>query len=106
MTIDPKTEIELEAAAFRRLVEHLRRRTDLQNIDLMIHGGFCRNCLGDWFRDAAAERGIALGKDEARARIYGMAPSVWKEKYQVPATPEQEAAFAATQKKHGDDGGA
>ena len=71
-TIDPKTETELEAAAFRRLVQHLRQRTDVQNIDLMILGGFCRNCLGDWYREAAVEKGIAIEKDEARARIYGM----------------------------------
>lgn len=98
--IDPKVQVELEAAAFRRLVEHLRQRTDVQNIDLMIHSGFCRNCLGDWYRDAAAEKGIALDKDEARARVYGMAPSEWKSKHQKEATPEQQAAFEASQKKH------
>jgi hypothetical protein len=99
--IDPKTETELEAAAFRKLVAHLRQRTDVQNIDLMIHGGFCRNCLGDWYREAAAEKGIALEKDEARARVYGMPPAEWRAKYQTEATPEQQAAFAAAQKKHG-----
>jgi hypothetical protein len=98
--IDPKTQIELEAAAFRRLVEHLRQRTDVQNIDLMIHSGFCRNCLGDWYKDAAAEKGIALDKDEARARIYGMPPAEWRAKYQKEATPEQQAAFAEAAKKH------
>jgi hypothetical protein len=98
--IDPKLQIELEAAVFRRLVEHLRQRTDVQNIDLMIHGGFCRNCLGDWYKDAAAEKGIALDKEEARARVYGMPQSEWKTKYQKEATPEQQAAFAASQKKH------
>ena len=98
--MDDKTRIELEAATFRHLVEHLRRRTDVQNIDLMISGGFCRNCLGDWFRDAAAEKGIALDKDEARGLIYGMPPSEWKNKYQKDATPQQLAAFAASQKTH------
>ena len=98
--IDPKTQTELEAAAFRRLVAHLRQRTDVQNIDLMILGGFCRNCLGDWYREAAAEKGITLDKDEARARIYGMPPAEWRAKYQKDATPEQQAAFAAAQKKH------
>ena len=100
-TIDPKTETELEAAAFRRLVQHLRQRTDVQNIDLMIHGGFCRNCLGDWYREAAAEKGIALDKDQARAHVYGMPTAEWRAKYQKEATPEQQAAFAEAQKKHG-----
>jgi uncharacterized protein len=70
--MDDKTRTELEAAVFRRLVEHLRGRTDVQNIDLMNLSGFCRNCLGDWFKDAAAERGIDVTKDDARARVYGM----------------------------------
>ena len=91
----------LEAAVFRRLVAHLQGRTDVQNIDLMIAGGFCRNCLGDWLKDAAAERGIDLSKDDARARVYGMAQSEWKAKYQAEATPAQLAAFAQSQKKHG-----
>lgn len=91
---------ELEAAVFRRLVAHLRARTDVQNIDLMIAGGFCRNCLGDWYRDAAAEKGIALDKDEARGIVYGMAPMEWKMRYQKEVTPEQLAAFAASQKTH------
>ena len=64
--MDDQTRIDLEAAVFRRLVAHLRARTDVQNIDLMIVGGFCRNCLGDWYREAASEKGVALGKDEAR----------------------------------------
>jgi hypothetical protein len=96
--MDDRTKEALEAAAFRRLVAHLQDRTDVQNIDLMITGGFCRNCLGDWYREAAAERGIALGKDEARSLVYGMAPEEWKAKYQKEATPEQQAAFAASQK--------
>jgi hypothetical protein len=88
----------LEAAVFRRLTAHLRQRTDVQNIDMMITAGFCRNCLGDWYREAAAEKGIALEKDEARALVYGMPPGEWKMKYQKEATPEQKAAFAASQK--------
>ena len=90
----------LEAAVFRRLVAHLQARTDVQNIDLMIAGGFCRNCLGDWYREAAAEKGIALDKDAARALVYGMAPAEWKQKYQKEASAEQKAAFAASQKAH------
>jgi hypothetical protein len=96
--MDDRTKEALEAAAFRRLVAHLRDRTDVQNIDLMIAGGFCRNCLGDWYREAAAERGLTLRKDEARSLVYGMAPDEWKAKYQKDATPEQLAAFAASQK--------
>ena len=96
--MDNQTNQALEAAVFRRLVEHLRKRTDVQNIDMMITAGFCRNCLGDWYRDAAAEKGIALDKDEARALVYGMPPGEWKAKYQKDATPEQKAAFAASQK--------
>jgi hypothetical protein len=98
--MDDKTTMELEAAVFRRLVAHLRERKDVQNINLMIAGGFCRNCLGDWYRDAAAERGIALDKDEARGLVYGMPPSEWKQRYQKEATPQQLAAFAASQKTH------
>ena len=96
MDMDAKTRTELEAAVFRRLVAHLRTRTDVQNIDLMITGGFCRNCLGDWYREAAAGKGIALDKDDARAVVYGMAPSEWKKKYQKEVTPEKQAAFKAS----------
>ena len=96
--MDETTRTELEAAVFRRLAAHLRARTDVQNIDLMILAGFCRNCLGDWYREAAAEKGIALGKDEAREIVYGMAPSEWKTRYQKEATPEQLKAFADSQK--------
>ena len=98
--MDPSTRTELEAAVFRRLVAHFQSRTDVQNIDLMILGGFCRNCLGDWFREVAAEKGIALGKDEARGLVYGMPPQEWKAKYQKDVTPEQKAAFEASQKAH------
>lgn len=91
----------LQAAAFRRLLAHLmHERRDVQNIDLMILAGFCRNCLADWYRDAAGERGIALSKDQAREAIYGMPFGEWKAKYQQDATPEQLAAFEAAQKRH------
>ncbi|MEN9708372.1 MAG: hypothetical protein RIQ68_780 [Pseudomonadota bacterium] len=96
MSIDPKTQLELEAAAFRRLVSHLRNRTDVQNIDMMNLAGFCRNCLSNWMKDAADERGVALDKDGARALVYGMPFEEWKAKYQTEATPEQKAAFANT----------
>ena len=85
----------LDAAAFRRLLSHLDNRKDVQNIDLMILADFCRNCLGDWYRDAAAAEGLELTKDEARERIYGMPYGEWKAKYQGEATPEQMAAFKA-----------
>jgi predicted N-formylglutamate amidohydrolase len=98
--MDERTRESLEAAAFRRLVAHLRARTDVQNIDLMNLAGFCRNCLGDWYREAAADKGIQLEKDAAREIVYGMPPSEWKKKYQKDATPEQQAAFAAQQKTH------
>src|SRR5690348_4855349 len=98
--MDDKTRIELEAEIFRRLVRHLQARTDVQNIDLMNAGGFCRNCLGDWYREAAAEKGIVLEKDEARGLIYGMAPADWKKKYQKETSAEQQARFAEAQKTH------
>ena len=96
--MDDRTKEALEAAVFRRLEAHLRQRTDVQNIDMMITAGFCRNCLGDWYREAAAEKGSALEKEEARGRVYGMPPAEWKAKYQKEATPEQKAAFAVSQK--------
>jgi uncharacterized protein len=92
---------EWEAAAFRRLLDHLRRRHDVQNIELMTLAGFCRNCLADWFRDAAAADGTSLSKDDAREHIYGMPFAQWKAQYQQDATPEQLAAFEQAQKKHG-----
>jgi hypothetical protein len=98
--MDEKTREQLEAAAFRRLVAHLRTRTDVQNIDLMNLAGFCRNCLGDWYREAAAEKGVELAKDEAREIVYGMAPAEWKKRYQKESSPEQQAAFAKAQKTH------
>jgi hypothetical protein len=96
--MDDQTNHALEAAVFRRLVAHLRQRTDVQNIDMMTTAGFCRNCLGDWYREAAAEQGISLDKEEARQVVYGMPTADWKAKYQTQATPEQKAAFAAAQK--------
>ena len=93
--------VEIEAAAFRRLLDHLNvNRTDVQNIDLMILAGFCRNCLADWYREAAAERGLTLSKDDARERVYGEPFNSWKAKHQNEATPEQLAAFESAQKKH------
>ena len=92
----------VQAAAFRRLLAHLmHERREVQNIDLMILAGFCRNCLADWYRDAAGERGIDLSKDQAREAIYGMPFAQWKAQYQAEATPEQLAAFEAAQKRHG-----
>ena len=92
----------LQAAAFRRLLAHLmHERSDVQNIDLMILAGFCRNCLGDWYREAAEARGIAMSKDEAREAIYGMPFAEWKAQHQREATPEQLAAFKAAQERHG-----
>lgn len=91
---DPKTETELEAAAFRRLVEHLRQRTDVQNIDLMNLAGFCRNCLANWYQEAASAGGHTVSKDEAREHVYGMPYKEWQAKHQKEATAEQQAAFA------------
>ena len=92
---------ELEAAAFRRLLAHLRERSDVQNIDLMILAGFCRNCLSNWYQEAAAAAGTPVGKDAAREAIYGMPFAEWKARYQREATPEQLAAFEAAQRRHG-----
>ena len=94
MAIDDKTRTELEAAVFRRLIEHLRSRSDVQNIDLMNLAGFCRNCLANWYVDAAKEAGLAVAKDEARHLIYGMTYDQWKAKHQTDATPEQARTLA------------
>lgn len=96
---DEKTEIELEAAAFRRLVEHLRQRTEVQNIDMMNLAGFCRNCLSNWYQEAAAERGHQIAKDEAREIIYGMPYKDWQAKHQTEASPEKLAAFKLSHPK-------
>ncbi|MGI9511366.1 MAG: DUF1244 domain-containing protein [Anderseniella sp.] len=98
--MDEKTRTELEAAAFRRLVAHLRERSDVQNIDLMNLGGFCRNCLSNWLKDAADEAGISLDKEAAREHVYGMPYAQWKATYQTEATPEQAAAFAKSHSGH------
>ena len=90
----------LEAAVFRRLLAHLDARKDVQNIDLMITAGFCRNCLADWYREAAESNGVGMSKDQAREVVYGMPFGEWKANYQPEATAEQLAAFAAAQKKH------
>ena len=100
-TIDDKTRTELEAAAFRTLVAHLRERTDVQNIDLMNLAGFCRNCLSKWYRAAAEERGVALSDPEAREIVYGMPYETWKAQHQTAATPAQQAKFAASQTSRG-----
>ena len=86
--MDDKTRTELEAAAFRRLVEHLRTRTDVQNLDLMNLAGFCRNCLSNWYKDAADAQGVALTKDQSREIVYGMPYEAWKAKFQKEASPE------------------
>ncbi|WAH66365.1 DUF1244 domain-containing protein [Xanthomonas hortorum] len=92
----------IEAAAFRRLLQHLNQdRLDVQNIDLMILAGFCRNCLGDWYREAAEAHGLPMSKDQAREAVYGMPFADWKQQYQKDATPEQLEAFAAAQRTHG-----
>ena len=91
--MNKSTTTELEAAAFRRLVAHLQKRTDVQNIDMMDLSGFCRNCVSRWYREAAEERGIVMTDTEARAIIYGMEYADWKAQFQTEATPEQKAAF-------------
>ena len=95
---DQKTETELEAAVFRRLVEHLRVRSDVQNIDLMNLAGFCRNCLSNWYEEAAKAKGLAVSREDARTRVYGMPYADWKAKHQREASPAQDAAFKSTHK--------
>lgn len=92
---------QLDAAAFRRLLSHLDNRKDVQNIDLMILADFCRNCLGDWYREAAADQGLDLSRDAARERVYGMPYTEWKAKHQSEATPEQMVAFKARESRKG-----
>ena len=98
--IDDTTRTELEAAAFRRLLEHLRSRSDVQNIDLMNLAGFCRNCLSNWYREAAEARGLDIGKDKSRELVYGMPYAEWQARYQTAAKPEQLAAFEKNRPKH------
>ena len=99
--MDDKTQTELEAAAFRTLVGHLRERTDVQNIDLMNLAGFCRNCLSKWYRAAAEDKGLEVSYEDAREHVYGMPYADWKDKYQTEATAEQKAAYDASHGKAG-----
>ncbi len=98
--MDDQTRTELEAAAFRALRDHLRARTDVQNIDMMNLAGFCRNCLSRWYQEAAQARGIEMDKEAAREDVYGMPYAEWRDRYQDEATPEQKAAFDAAPKAH------
>lgn len=98
--MDDRTRTELEAAAFRSLVGHLRERTDVQNIDLMNMAGFCRNCLSRWYREAAVERGLDVDYEAAREIVYGMPYDEFKKKYQKKATPEQLAAMKEARAAH------
>jgi uncharacterized protein len=100
MAIDDKTRTELEAAVFRRLVEHLRSRTDVQNIDMMNLAGFCRNCLSNWLKEAADAKGAAMSKDESREAVYGMPYETWKATHQGTASPEQLAAMKKVESGH------
>ncbi len=96
MQLDDQTRLEVEAAAFRRLVQHFQERTDVQNIDVMNLAGFCRNCLAKWYAAAAAERGAAVSYETAREAVYGMPYAEWKARHQQEATAEQKAAFEAS----------
>ena len=98
--LDPAERERIEAAAFRKLVQHLRARTDVQNIDMMNLAGFCRNCLSRWYREGAEEKGIALADPDAREIVYGMPYKDWQAKYQKEATAEQKAKFAAANPGH------
>jgi len=98
--MDDKTRTELEAAAFRRLVEHLRGRPEVQNLDLMNLAGFCRNCLSNWYQEAAKAKGVPMEKEAAREIVYGMPYDEWKKKHQTEATPEQLKKFAASGGPH------
>lgn len=97
--LTPEQQTEFEAAAFRRLVSHLRNRSDVQNIDMMNLAGFCRNCLSNWFKDAADEAGVPISKDESRTLIYGMPYEEWRALNQREATPDQKAAFEVNRPK-------
>ncbi len=100
MDLDQATRTELEAAVFRRLVAHLKSRTDVQNIDLMNLAGFCRNCLGNWFAEAAGARGLQVSRDEGREEVYGMPYAEWKASHQRPASDQARKDFAAGAKEH------
>lgn len=98
--MDEKTRTELEAAAFRRLVSHLRERSDVQNIDMMNLAGFCRNCLSRWYQEAAAERNLEISKDDAREIVYGMPYEEWRTQYQREANDAQRRAFSKVRRDH------
>jgi hypothetical protein len=100
MNTDDKTRVELEAAVYRRLVEHLRQRTDVQNIDLMNLAGFCRNCLSNWMKEAADASGVEMTKETSREEVYGMPYDEWRAKYQRETSPEQNAAFEKAAPRH------
>ena len=100
MATDENSRTELEAAVYRRLVEHLRTRTDVQNIDLMNLAGFCRNCLSNWMKEAADAKGVALTKEQSREMVYGMPYDEWRAKYQKEASAGQQAAFEKASPKH------
>ncbi|CAN7368149.1 DUF1244 domain-containing protein [Pararhizobium sp. LjRoot255] len=97
--LTPQQQLEFEAAAFRRLITHLRERTDVQNIDLMNLAGFCRNCLSNWYRDAAITAGVPMDKDQSREIVYGMPYDEWRSLYQKEAASEQKAAFEVNKPK-------
>ena len=100
MATDERSRVELEAAVYRRLVEHLRSRTDVQNIDLLNLAGFCRNCLSNWMKEAADKQGVSMTKEQSRELIYGMPYDEWRAKYQKDASAEQKAAFQKASQKH------
>jgi uncharacterized protein len=100
MATDDNSRMELEAAVYRRLVEHLRSRTDVQNIDLMNLAGFCRNCLSNWMKDAAEAQGVPMTKEQSREVVYGMPYDEWRAKYQKEASANQKAAFEKASQKH------
>jgi len=100
MTIDDKSRTELEAAVFRRMVEHLRSRTDVQNIDLMNLAGFCRNCLSNWLKEEADAKGVPMSKEESRVAVYGMPYETWKAIHQGAAGPGQLAAMKKSPSGH------
>ena len=100
MATDEKTRIELEAAVYRRLVQYLRSRTDVQNIDLMNLAGFCRNCLSNWMKDAADAKGVPMTKEQSREIVYGMPYDEWRAKHQKEASPAQRAEFEKASQKH------
>lgn len=100
--MDEQTRMEAEAAAFRGLIKHLQKRTDVQNIDLMNLAGFCRNCLSKWYQAEAEQRGVSMNYDEAREHVYGMPYAEWKAHYQSEASADQKALFESTQPTHAD----